>query len=502
MENTIKDILASFEPSDKAAWANAVKKAVRKEEELHALQHQTSEGLSLVALYDSEDIKNIPFVGAKPGEYPYVSGFPTFKGSALRQRIFTEKFMLANQQASEALENGADEVEFVGDTIGNEKEFGTLLLGINPTKKALHFNFGESNNSLLFILASEWEMKGYNLNEVKGSVYFSPFDRLLLTGNYDYSERETPGLIKATLELAINQMPNFRCLSVNGLRFANAGAGDVAELAFSAAMAVEYLNIMEEKGLQVNDVVKHLQFHLSSGSDYLASIAKLRAFRMIWANIADAWGITEFPEINVTPSEFNLSLYDIHTNMLRLSSETMSALLGGADSFTAIPYNDRMELPDAFSYRNARNIWNLLKEEAHLDAVQDPAAGSYYIEILTSKIGEAAWALFQEVEKKGGFLACLDNKFIQGTVEKQYTDRLEEFRKVKSVLIGTNKYPNSSEKLTGKIMKNVARPDMKDEFRVMPLPPKYLSETLDESRLKAEGDALKQELELNEEEED
>lgn len=500
MSKTIQEILASFEPSDKTSWASAVKKAVRKEEELHALQHQTSEGISLVALYDKEDIKGLDFLGALPGEFPYVSGFPNFESTKLRQRIFTEKFMLANQQASEAFENGADEVEFVGDTVGNDKEFGTLLLGLNPTKHSLHFNFGESNNSLLFILGSEWESKGYDLHAIKGSVYFSPFDRLISTGNYDYSEKETPGLLKTTLEYAIENLPNFKCLSVNGLRFSNAGAGDITEMAFSAAMAVEYLSILEEKGLAVNDVVKHMQIHLSSGSDYLASIAKIRAFRMVWANIADAWGINEFPHINITPSEFSLSLYDIHTNMLRLSSESMSAMLGSADSFTAIPYNDRMELPDAFSYRNARNIWNLLKEESHLDTVQDPAAGSYYIEILTSKLGEATWALFQDVEQKGGFLKCLDTKFIQGSVEKQYTDKLEQFRASKTVLIGTNKYPNAGEKLTGKILKNVARPDMKEEFRVMPLPSKYLSESLDESRIKSEGQAIKNEFELNEEE--
>lgn len=500
MEKKIKEILAEFEPSDKIAWANAVKKAVRKEEELNALQHQTVEGISLVAMYDSEDTKALNFSGAAPGEFPYVSGFPNYEGCKLRQRIFTEKFMLANQQATEALENGADEIEFVGDTVGNDREFGTLLLGLNPSKTPLHFNLGESNNSLLFVLASDWEMKGFNLSEVKGSIYFSPFDRLISTGNYDYSELETPRLLKATLELAINQMPNFKALSVSGLRFANAGGGDVAEMAFTLSMAVEYIKILEEQGLKANDVVKHMQFHLSSGSDYLASIAKIRAFRMLWANVADAWVITEFPLIHVTPSEFNLSLYDVHTNMLRLSSEAMSAMIGGADSFTAIPYNDRLELPDAFAYRNARNIWNLLKNESHLDAVQDPAAGSYYIEILTSKLAEAAWTLFQEVDKKGGFLACLDNKFIQGTIEKQYTEQLEQFRAGKHVLIGTNKYPNASEKLTGKILKNVNRPEMKEEFRVMPLPSKYLSDSLDESRLKSEGQELRNELEFNEEE--
>lgn len=501
MEKKAQDILSEFEASDKAAWANAVKQSLRKQEELNALQHVRAEGISMVALYDAEDIKNLPFVGAEPGVYPYCSGFPGFEQSVLRQRIHTEKHMLANQQAEEALKNGADEIEFVGDSIGNEREFGTLLLGLNPTQNPLHFHFDESNNALLFILAAEWEAKGYDLNKVKGSVYFSPFDRLLATGNYDYSESETARLLKANLDCVIEQMPQMKALSVNGLRFANAGGGEVSEMAFSLAMAVEYLKMLEEQGLEPNKVIPHLQFHLSAGPDYLTNIAKLRAFRMLWANVADAWEIDVFPHIHMSPSEFNLSIYDRHTNMLRLTSAAMSAMLGGAGSFTAIPFNERIELPDAFAYRNARNIWNVLKQEAYMDRVQDPAAGSYFLEMLTSKLCEAAWDLFREVEKKGGFLASLENKFIQGSIEKNYNDKLEAFRKGEYVVVGTNKYPDQQEKLSGKISKLVQKPDMKEQFRVMPLPARFITESLDESRLKSETQQLREELASNEEEE-
>lgn len=497
METSIHDILSGFEPSDKQAWAEAVKKAVRKEEELNALRHETTDGLQLVALYDKEDTRELPHAQAVPGEYPYAGGFPGFSGTRLRQRIFTEKFMLANQQATEALQNGADEIEFSGDSAGNEREFGTLLLGLDPAKHPLHFQLGENNNSLLFILSSEWEMKGYDLNEAQGSVYFSPFDRLVSTGSYDYSEADTKKLLKANMDLLLSSMPKFRGLSVPGVRFANAGAGDATELALACSMAVEYLDILTDQGFRADDVLKHMQFHISSGSDYLSSVAKWRALRMVWANISEAFGATVFPHFNAVSSEFNKSLYDIHNNMLRLTSESMSAMLGKADSFTAIPYNDRMDLPDAFSYRNTRNIWNLLRHESHLDVVQDPAAGAYYLEILTMKMAEAAWQLFTAIEKQGGFVAALQNKFIQGSVEKQYTLQLDAFRKGTQVLVGTNKYPDTHEKLSGKILRNVTKPELGEQFAVMPLPARYLSETLDEQRLKTETQELRKEAEAD-----
>ena len=496
METSIHDILSGFEPSDKQAWAEAVKKAVRSEEELRALRHETADGRELVALYDKEDTKELPFTAAAPGEYPYAGGFPGFEATRLRQRIFTEKFMLANQQADEALRNGADEVEFSGDSAGNEREFGTLLLGLNPEKTPLHFQLGENNNSMLFILSSEWEMKGYDLSRVQGSVYFSPFDRLVATGRYDYSAADTRRLLKANMDM-LAVMPAFRGLSVSGVRFANAGAGDVAELAFACSMAVQYLDMLTDMGYSADTVLQHMQFHISVGSDYLAGIAKWRALRMVWANIADAFGATVFPHFNAVSSEFNKSLYDVHNNMLRLTSESMAAMLGKADSFTAVPYNDRMELPDAFSYRNTRNIWNLLKHESHLDAVQDPAAGAYYLEILTSRMAEAAWHLFTETEKQGGFMAALQNKFIQGNVEKQYTQALDAFRAGSRVMLGTNKYPDRNEKLSGKILRNVVKPELGDEFAVMPLPARYLSETLDEQRLKTETQELRKEAEAD-----
>jgi methylmalonyl-CoA mutase len=150
-------------------------------------------------------------------------------------------------------------------------------------------------------------------------------------------------------------------------------------------------------------------------------IAKLRAARLLWAKVVEAFEPKcECSSKMIIHSEntiFNKTVYDPYVNMLRTQTEAMSAVLGGTDSLTVLPFNAIYESTTDFSERIARNQQILLKEEAHLDKIADPAAGSYYIETLTDSIAEQAWKLFLDVQEKGGYVAAFKEGFVQAQVK-------------------------------------------------------------------------------------
>lgn len=192
-------------------------------------------------------------------------------------------------------------------------------------------------------------------------------------------------------------------------------------------------------------------------------LAKLRAARLLWANIVKAYhpvcdceesfGEGQFCPcaakmyIHCETSTWNKTLYDPYVNMLRTQTEAMSAVLGGTDSLTVLPFDSVYEQPTAFAERIARNQQALLKEEVHLDKVADPGAGSYYIETLTSSIAEQAWKLFLEVQEKGGFLKAFRIGFVQSLVNETAEKRRKAINSRRENILGVNQFPNINEQL-------------------------------------------------------
>lgn len=180
-------------------------------------------------------------------------------------------------------------------------------------------------------------------------------------------------------------------------------------------------------------------------------IAKFRAARMLWAKIVEAYEPKnlEIAKMNIhaTTSKFNQTIYDPYVNMLRGTTESMSATIAGVDSLSVTPYNVAFEKTNDFADRIARNTQILLKEESYFDKITDPAGGSYYIENLTNSIAEHAWKLFQEIEAKGGYVEAFKAGFIQEQVNESANKRLLNIATRREVLLGTNQYPNAQERM-------------------------------------------------------
>ena len=233
------------------------------------------------------------------------------------------------------------------------------------------------------------------------------------------------------------------------------GASIVQEVAFTLAHANEYLALLSDEGFVVDDLSQMMQFSMACGSNFFMEIAKFRAVRMLWANIVNQYKPASAEAakiaIHANSSLWNKTIYDAHVNILRTTTEAMSAILGSVDSLNVLPYNTVFAKPDDFSNRIARNIQFILKEESYLDKIVDPAAGSYYVEYITDAIAKEAWKLFQRIEKDGGYIQAVKSGFIRDEIMKIRQQRDMDIAMRKTTLLGTNQYPNLNEKVLDKI---------------------------------------------------
>jgi methylmalonyl-CoA mutase len=234
-------------------------------------------------------------------------------------------------------------------------------------------------------------------------------------------------------------------IPVNIGLYEDAGASTVNELAIGLAHANEYFNYLTEQNGLNN---KTLHFSFSVAPDFFTEIAKFRAFRKLIALLQEQYGINFPIHIHAQTTMADKSSLDIYNNMLRTTTEAMSAVIGGVNSLSVLPYNEGFEKGSEFSSRIAINQQHILKDESYLNKVADISAGSYYIESVTDTIAEKAWEQFKVIEGKGGYIACLKNNLIQDLISQGANALQKEFNDGKLILVGVNKFQNKEEKVT------------------------------------------------------
>ncbi|MCD8186793.1 MAG: acyl-CoA mutase large subunit family protein, partial [Rikenellaceae bacterium] len=396
---------------------------------------------------------NIPFLDAKPGAFPYVRGTRCDNYWQVRQTITVNDPKEANTLALEVLMKGVDSLGFCIQTEQfTAQDLDTLLNGIEIKYITLAFS-GKHHAKLAQLFTEKVKKEGLPVEEVKASFDIDPIVKKLTLKGLELSCNEKGGgcigRIKSLIENA-DPYKRMRLVTVNGQAFGNSGATIVQELAFALAVGHEYVVKLMEEGLSVDQVAPSLTFNLSVSANYFMEIAKFRAARLLWANIMQPYhpqrGCSSKMRIHAVTSEFNMTVYDPYVNMLRGTTEAMSATLGGVDSLEVLPFDYAFESPTDFSSRIARNVQLLLKEESHFDQVVDPAGGSYYIENLTVSIAEQAWKLFREVEDKGGYVASFKAGFVQEQINRSAESKRKNLATRREILLGTNQYPNFLEK--------------------------------------------------------
>jgi len=466
-----------FEKPTDDAWWEVVKKSVKNPDELRRMIHEKAGGLKLNSLYRKHSLEAFQ---------PVAVPFATQKVRVI-QPVYIHKIMAANQAALQALENGADTILFTGPELPSENEWTALMKGIHLDWFEPEFDLGESNAALFFHLLNEYQHLDVPADSRRGAIAFDPITHAWLTGNFEYSRDENFNVLATILEMAREQMPGYRLVHANSYLLRDAGATAVQEIAFTLAHLTEYLDYFTNLGWNASDLFTKIQVNAGTGEDYFTEIAKFRTLRFLLAKLAEAYQVSgTYVYVNAVTTRRNKTVYDIHNNVLRAASETMAALTGGCNGICVWPYNETYQLPDEQAYRLSRNIPLVLMHEAHLDAVSDPSAGSYYLEVLSRKMADAAWSLFLQIEEKGGYIKTLEEGWIQEKIQAEAAKTEEAFRQGSRVLVGTNKYINKQEVKSG----NAARPAdnlFMKENRIIPvIQLKRISEKLDEERMRLE----------------
>ena len=198
----------------------------------------------------------------------------------------------------------------------------------------------------------------------------------------------------------------------------------------------------------MDDAAPRIRFAFSIGSNFFMEIARLRAARLLWAKIVQAFGGGEEAQkmsIHARTSAWNQTVYDPYVNLLRATTEAFSSAVGGCDSLHVSPFDELVRAPDEFSRRIARNTHTVLREESQVTRTVDPAGGSWYVETLTDAVGHKTWAIFQEIEKQGGMAKALAAGWPQAQVADTAAKRAANIAKRKDIFVGSNMYPNLKE---------------------------------------------------------
>jgi methylmalonyl-CoA mutase len=412
---------------------------------------KTRDGLEVMPFYRQEDLTRLKHNGCLPGDYPYVRGTRLSDNAWLvRQDITVSDYREANLKALEILMKGVTSLGFIIDnpeTI-NAENIKLLLNGIHCESVELNFTSAGKAKELMAALQSAMWASGTDMKRVHASIAADPLGRLMVNGKLCVPVEEGLEYL-AELSREAVAMPGLRRVNPTGTVFSNAGAGPVAELAFTLSLGNEYMAYLTSHEIRPDIAASLIKFTFGIGPDFFPEIAKLRAARMLWAIIVKGYGLrsedSAVMHIHSVTGRWNKTLYDPYVNMLRTQTEAMSAALGGADSITVEPFDVIFRNPDNFSERIARNQQLLLMEESHLDKVADPGAGSYYIEELTAMIAREAWTIFLETENEGGFLAAMQKGIIQNKINSAVSVRKGDIGKRRETLLGTNQYPNFRE---------------------------------------------------------
>ena len=457
-------LFEEFPPITTEQWREKIQQGLKGADYDQKLTWHTKEGFTVKPFYREEDHENQGFTTSFPGDFPFVRGNKIKNNNwQVRQDINVKNFQESNKKALEILMEGVDSIGFIMDesNVYTYEELDILFKNIFAETIESNFVCGKASKNILEVLIELVKRYNRRLDRIHGSVDYDPLGNLTVKGNFDKDEKSSFEKCKKLIETA-GHLPHFKVIAVHGSYFHNAGATIVEELAYSLASGTEYLTQLTERGLSINKIAPRIKFQFAIGSNYFMQIAKLRAARLLWAHIVKAYGPSSTSatqmHIHSTTSGWNKTIYDPYVNMLRTTTESMSAALGGTDSLTVMPFNSTLGKSSALSERVARNQQLLLKEESYLDKVVDPAAGSYYIENLTNAIAEEAWKLFLEVEEKGGYIQAFLSGFIQKRINETAQKRDLAIATREVTLLGTNQFPDFTEQLEQELDESLFKP--------------------------------------------
>ena len=461
--------------TDTKDWQVLAEKELRGRP-LDDLTKETLEGIDVKPLYTQDDTADLPHMGSLPGFGPFTRGVKAtmyagrpwtirqYAGfsTAEESNAFYRRNLAAGQQGVSvafdlATHRGydSDHPRVVGDVgkagvaIDSVEDMKILFDGISLDKVSVSMTM---NGAVIPILASfivTGEEQGHDKSVLSGTIQNDILKEFMVRNTYIYPPEPSMRIISDIIDFTSNEMPKFNSISISGYHMQEAGANLVQELAYTLADGREYVRAATQAGMDVDKFAGRLSFFFAIGMNFFMEIAKLRAARTLWHRVMTDFGAkserSKMLRTHCQTSGVSLQEQDPYNNVIRTAYEAMSAVLGGTQSLHTNALDEAIALPTEFSAHIARNTQLVLQEETGVTDVVDPLAGSYYVESLTNKLVEKAWALMEEVEEMGGMTKAVASGMPKLRIEESAVRRQAMIDRGAEVIVGVNKYRKEQE---------------------------------------------------------
>lgn len=420
-----------FHSHNKEQWKQQAIKELKGKNFNETMCWNIDENIQIEPYYSNEELETSSSKQIQQAQYQRVNSNWLYRENV---KYTSEKE--TNSLISKLLLMGADSclIDLSDESLYNfeiKKLLNNFKLSDTP------FFFKVENHSLDLVN----ELQKFAPYQWKGGIINDAFGRWMTNGIWDKNHWKTT----STILDKVQKSPKFKVLYFNSHHFHNAGASIAQEIAFLLAQVIEAIDKLEEEGIELKDILQKIEFSISVGTNYFGEIAKIRVLRFLWKKILlEAYGIdnslTNFTTIHCQTSYFYHAEITPHINILRATTEAMSAIIGGCDSLSILPYDLKESDKNDFSQRIARNISIILKEESYFDKVIDPSAGSYFIENLCQKIAEESLNILSEVEALGGIMEAFKTGFVQKSIELERVKKQNVLKENQSIMVGVNKF--------------------------------------------------------------
>ena len=442
-------LFTEFPPVPTEKWEEVITADLKGADYERKLVWRTGEGFNVRPYYRAENLEGIRFLGSQAGEFPFVRGTRTHNRWRVHQTIEVQFPKKANAEALQLLNSGVDSLGFcIASADFSAADLDMLLKDICIPAVEITF-CGMKTANMADLVIAKLEREGIAADAHVAFVIDPLVKGLSQKGDFCSPDGEKCFAKIASLIERTREYKHIRIVTVSAGIFSNAGSTIVEELAFALSAGNDYLARLTDAGIDADTAARKLRFSFSVTSNYFMEIAKFRAARMLWANIVKEYNPAKNCAckmmIHARTADWNQTVYDPYVNMLRGTTEAMSATIAGVHSLEVTPFDAAFEDPTEFSKRIARNVELLLKNESHFDQVVDPAGGSYYIENLTQSIAAEAWKLFLELEEKGGYTAAYKAGFIMERIAASAAAKDKAIATRRQTLLGANQYPNFTE---------------------------------------------------------
>jgi methylmalonyl-CoA mutase len=472
--NPVPSLFTEFPPPAPTDWRRVAEESLEGASFEKKLVTRTPEGIDLQPIYSRADAGLA--AGEWPGLPPYGRGASAlgqrahgwqicqelpyghpeeFNAALLRdlnggQNSVNLLFDLATRLGLDPDEARPGEVGGCGLSLATLDDLTRALRGVDLGAVPVYAPAGISALPLTAMFLAALAEQGLKPTALHGAILADPVSEWVGRGTLPSDLDAAYDDMAVLTDWATRSGSPLRTVGVAANHWADAGGSAVHELAFGLATGVDYLRALGTRHIAPGRAAPRFLFTFSSGSQFFMEVAKFRAVRLLWERAVSAAGAPAGSgrlAFHARTSLWNKTVLDPHVNLLRTTTEAFAAVIGGCASLHVAPFDECHRVPDDFSRRLARNIQLILAEECQLGRVVDPAGGSWYVESLTRQLAAKAWALFQDIERRGGMVAALREGYPQEMVERLAVERVAAVESRREGIIGTNLHPNLKEKL-------------------------------------------------------